>query len=486
MEQKSLKKNTVFNVIKTLSSVIFPLVTFPYVNRVLLPDNVGKVNFSSSIVAYFSLMASLGISTHAIRECVAVRNDKEKLNDVASQIFSINVITTIFAYVALSISLLIFGKIRNYRLLIIIQSLSIVASTLGADWLNTAMEDFKYITIRTVLFQLISLVLMFVFIHQPEDYFKYAIICLIASVGSNITNIFYRKKYCSLKFIGNIKKGIDWKYHFKPVVMLFVMILAQSLFNNVDVTMLGIIKGDREVGIYSTAHKMMNLINQVVASLCWVLMPRMSLYFEEQNYDEINKLLRKVLSFYLTIGFPCAIGTIMISKDIINLFAGQAYSDASIVLQILMVAFSFMLIGGNFLGNVVLLPSRRETVFMVSCIISTVVNISLNCIIIPYLGAVGAALTTAFSELLLFVVLFYKIDKRIKIVNVFRLIISPFIGCLSIVIICLLFSRIQLSWLRMILSISFSVIMYCIILIISKNELMKDVLNILKKYQLKK
>ena len=486
MERHSLKTNTVLNSIKTLTSILFPLITFPYISRVLLPENVGKINFGASIVAYFSLMASLGISTHAIRECSAVRDDKDRLGNVASQIFSINLITTIIAYAALVIALVLFPKLRDYRLLIIIQSMSIVATTFGADWINTALEDFRYITIRTVMFQVISLLLMFIFIHRPEDYIKYAIICVISSVGSNVLNIFYRKRYCSLRFIGDFVNGIEWKRHLKPVLLLFVMILAQSLFNNVDVTMLGIIKGDREVGIYSTAHKIMNLVNQVIASLCWVVLPRMSLYFEKQDYTEINKLLRKVLSFYFTLGFPCVVGIMMISKDIIILFAGSEYADASIVLQVLMIAFSFMLIGGNFWGNVILLPSRREKIFMGSCIISTVINISANCFMIPLLGATGAAMTTALSELILFLLLYFMKDKRIKITNLFRMLISPCIGCVAIVVICLLCSGIQILWLRTVLSVVISAGAYFAIQIATKNELTQDVLKAIRKIVLRR
>ena len=176
MAEKSIKRNTVYNAIKTLSSIIFPLITFPYISRVLLPENVGKINFGLSIVSYFTLIATLGITTYAVRECSAVRDDKEKLSDIASQIFSINIVTTIIAYVALAVTLLAYNKLENYRLLIVIQSLTIAATTLGADWLNTAMEDFRYITVRTVAFQFVSLVLMFVFVHKPEHYMRYAVI----------------------------------------------------------------------------------------------------------------------------------------------------------------------------------------------------------------------------------------------------------------------------------------------------------------------
>lgn len=182
MKEKSIKINAVLNVIKTISSIIFPLITFPYISRVLMPDNVGKVNFGSSFVSYFSLIASLGITTYAIRECSAKRKNKEKLSRTASQIFSINVITTIIAYVSMAIILLLFRNLDSYRTLIIIQSTAILFATLGCDWLNSAMEDFAFITVRTIAFQIISLVLMFAFVRKPSDYITYAAITVPSSI----------------------------------------------------------------------------------------------------------------------------------------------------------------------------------------------------------------------------------------------------------------------------------------------------------------
>lgn len=177
---KSLKVNTVLNIIKTCSSIIFPLVTYPYVSRVLMPENIGKVNFASTYVGYFSLIATLGINTYAIRECAKNQKDRTKLNAVASQIYSMNVCTTVVAYVLLALSLVFFRSINGYRQLIIIQSTIILFTMLGADWINTAMEDFAYITIRTVAFQFISLILTLLFVKKPEDCLIYAGITVLS------------------------------------------------------------------------------------------------------------------------------------------------------------------------------------------------------------------------------------------------------------------------------------------------------------------
>ena len=213
----SVKKNAAFNTIKTVFGIIYPLITFPYISRVLMAENVGKINFGNSIVSYFSLIASLGVTTYAIRECSKVKHDREKLDEIASQIISINIISTLVAYLSLAITLVVARPLDNYRELICIQSSTILFATLGADWINSAMEDFKYIAMRTIGMQLFSLVLMFIFIHKPEDYITYAIISVVASSGANIINILYRRKFCRTKFTFSI----DWKKHFPPIMISF-------------------------------------------------------------------------------------------------------------------------------------------------------------------------------------------------------------------------------------------------------------------------
>lgn len=453
--------------LKTCSNIFFPLITFPYISRILLPDNVGKVNFGSSFVSYFSMIASLGISTYAIRECASVREDKSKLSNVASQIVSINIYTSLFSYLLLAISLIFFRKLDNYRVIIIIQSLAIILTTLGADWLNTAMEDFRYITIRTIFVQIISLVAMFLFVKVPEDYINYAIISVVSSSSANILNIWYRRRYCIVKF----SNKIDWKKHMPPILFLFVMTLSQLIFNNVDITMLGIIHGDYEVGLYSTTVKITNLVSQVVSSVLWVVMPRLSFYFAVEDYAKINALLRKILGSFIMLGLPCVTGVFILAKEIILIIAGSEYIEAVSSLRILMISFLFSLFGGSFLGNIILLPSRQEKKFMNICCIAAIVNVIANYIFIPSYGVNAAAVSTAFSSLLILILLLSTVQKEIKIENMVKLFTAPVIGCMAILLFSLLIlNYITVLWFRTAVCIIVSVFIYVIILFVLKNE----------------
>ena len=476
MKTRSIKKNIIFNLIKIVSTIIFPLVAFPYLSRVLHPESLGKINFGLSVVSWFSLFASLGVSVYAIRECSSVREDKSILSNTASQIFSINIITTFISFILLGLSLWWFSSLANYRFLIIIQSITIIFVTLGCDWLNSAMEDFKYITIRTIFFQVLSLILIFLFVKSSSDYILYAVICLVGTVGVNLVNIRYRKRYCNISFI----TAIDWKKHLKPILLLFVMLLSQTVFFTVDSIMLGIMKGDYSVGIYTTALKIVNIIIQLVTSILWVILPRISNYYSSEDFIKINSLLYKVLGFHIIIGIPIVLGVFFLSEEIILIIAGKEYVDSIVILKILMIGSLFTLLGGSFIGNCILLPLKKEHLFMVICCITAIINIAFNYILIPKYGAVGAALTTVLSSFAMFFILLFCIDKRIKLNKVFNLIISTALSCVSIVFVCYICKDIENIWIRILVSIMVSSFLYFFLLFIFKNVLVIDLVTEIK------
>ncbi len=473
---QSIKKNTILSIIKTCSTILYPLITFPYVNRVLFPVNVGKVNFAQNHVNYFLLIAMLGVTTYAIRECSIVRDDKEKLSDTASQIMSINICFTFLAYFLLLLSVLCFRKIDSYRLLILIESFTIIFTVLGADWLNSAMEDYKYITLRTIIAQFLSIIAMFVFVKNENDYVKYAIICVGSASLANISNILYRRKYCNTRF--TLK--IDWKRHFPPILLLFGMMLAQTILSCTDVTMLGLMKNDYEVGLYSTAHKVTKLIGSVVQALALVIIPRLYFYFESNDFNSANVLLRKVLMFNISLGLPCFVGVEMMAEDIVFVVGGEEFAAATPVIRLLIISFLFSLVGGSFLGNAVLIPMKKEKYYMIVCIITAVCNIAVNALLIPRYGAVGAAIATALNGFIIFVLLLLKVDKRIKIKDVKGVFLGPVIGCIGIALACFICSRIEYRVVRIITSVSLSIIVYALVLFVLKNEFLSEILKVVQ------
>ena len=466
MTSQNVKKNTVYSIIKSCAAVIFPLITFPYISRVLQANNVGKVNFSNSIISYFSLIASLGVTTYAIRECAKAKSDKEKLGQVASEIISINICTTVISYILLLI-LMIFAKpLQGYKYLIIIQSTNILFTTLGADWLNTAMEDFRYITIRTVAFQVIAIVLMFSMVRKPSDYMIYAVIMVIATSGGNIANIFYRKRYCKTQFTFNM----NVKKHMPPILKLFAMLLSQQIFCNSDTTMLGLMHGDYEVGLYGTAVKVYNVVNSLMASITWVVMPKLSCAFGEEDYNSVNNTLEYALNFIITLGVPCVIAMNLLASDIILIVGGNGYLEATMALRILAVTLAISLIWGFFM-NIILLPSGKDGVCLRACIAGAVFNVIVNAILIPRFSIEGAAIATACSQLIGLIFCIPYIDKRVK-VNFKRIIKPPIFGSIVLIIVLIVIRKIiNVMWLRFIFSAGLGSLVYMLVQLLLKNEL---------------
>ena len=203
MKKKSLGVNALLNGLRSALNLIFPLITFPYVSRVLSVDGMGIYNFSNTYVNYFVLIAGLGVATYAVREGAKYRDDKEQISEFASQIFTINMFSTLIAYILLIGSLLIFSNLRNYVTCILVFSLQLFFTTIGTEWLYTIYEEYQYITVRSIAFKIISIVLLFLLVHSPNDYLWYAAITVFASVGSNILNYIHAKSFCKITIKGN-------------------------------------------------------------------------------------------------------------------------------------------------------------------------------------------------------------------------------------------------------------------------------------------
>lgn len=475
----NLKRNTLFNMIKVVAQLIFPLITFPYISRVLGATSVGKVNYANSIYSYLSLLATLSISTYAIRECSIVRDDKTKLNKTASQIFTINLYSTGFAYVVM-FAIICIPKFQTIQNLIIINSINMIFVTLGADWINNTFEDFKYITLRTIAFQILSLILMFLFVHNPSDYVKYVIISVIASSGSEVTNIFYKKKYVDLKFV----KKPDFKKHFPVIMKYFASVVAQQIYVNSDIIMIGWMSTNRAVGLYSTASKIYNIINALLASIFVVTLPQASLSYGKGNYERYNSILKKIIIFLIGIGLPCVVGLILIPKNIITFISGPEYIDASASLGIFGITLLFSFIHG-FVGNMLAIPVGDFDTGILAAVISSIINIGLNWILLPVFGFTIAAVTTAVAEFFSALVFIIRLRKRVKVKIKIEEILKSFahslMGCVAFTVYIIFAEQLPLgdNW-KTIVIIGGSAIIYMLVLLLCRDEFVMEAIHFIK------
>lgn len=409
----SIKKNYLYNTAFTIASFLFPIITFPYVARVLGPVYIGKVAFAESIVAYFALFASLGIPLYGIREVAKVRDDKTALNRVFSELFIINVAAMgISALLFLSLFFLI-EKIRAEEVLFLVLGINIILGAFSIEWLYKGLENYQYITLRSLFFKLISLGLLFLLVRSQGDYVWFAGISVLALSGANILNMINSKKYVKLTL-----KDIQLKKHIKPILVIFSTTIAISLYINLDKVMLGFLAGDEYVGLYTAASKMNRIVLSVITSLGTVLIPRMSYYLESNRMAEFDLLSKRSLDFIFSLAIPAMVGMILLSNEIMLLFAGPQYTSAVLTTRIM--APIILLIGlSTFFSLQILIPSHKEIFVLYITLSAAITDIALNFLLIPRFYHNGAAIATVSAELIAMMlnVLFIKKLFPIKILS---------------------------------------------------------------------
>ena len=435
MKNKSLGLNAFLNGLKSTLNLLFPLITFPYVSRVLGVKGIGVYNYSNSIVSYFLLIAALGISTYAIREGAKYRDDKKQINEFASEIFTINIWSTLVSYILLFACLIIFTNLHGYASCILIFSVQIFFTTLGMDWVYSIYEDYAYITVRSIFFQIVSLILLFIFVRSKNDYLNYAIITVFSSIGSNIFNFVHARMFVKVKLTWDI----PWKHHLLPIFIIFASNVAIMVFVNSDITILGIMKNTYVVGLYSVAAKVYSIIKNLLASLLIVTVPRLAMLMGKRRMNEYNKILTKVINMLLLFTLPAMTGLFMLSKEVVLIISGRSFLAATPSLQILCFALIFSLFSWV-MSDCVLIPIKREKFVLIGTVISAIINICLNLILIPFWSEKAAALSTVAAEASMMISNLYFsrdiISKIIKSGNFRNNLLSSLLGCSGIVLIC--------------------------------------------------
>lgn len=389
--KNSLKSNMILNIVRNVTNIIIPLVTFPYVVKTLGVDNMGKINFSQSIIEYFILLADLGISTYAVREASSVKNDKSRYGKFVCEIFTINTITCIVSYLLFVLSTFYIPRLHAYRMLLFIFSTQIIFNFLGAEWLYISQEDFLYITIRGIIFRVFALVCVFIFVHNDQDTLSYAWILVSSTVLTGVVNFVLSGKYCGL----HTTKKPNIENHIKPIMILFALRVTITIYVSFDITMLGFIKDDYCVGIYSFSVKIYNILKTVLAAAISASIPRFSRLLADQSQEVFFKTAMETYGFLITLCVPAITGAIMLRREIILLLANKSYMEAELSLVILM-ATMFFCIGAYFWGQCIMVPNRMENTLFITTLISAILNVSLNSLLIP-IGAEKAAAFTTFA-----------------------------------------------------------------------------------------
>lgn len=468
----SIKVNAVLNMLKQACSILFPLITFPYASRALGTQAYGKYSFANSIISYFVLIAGLGISTYAIREGARIRDNKKQLETFVNEVFSINVIFTVVSYIGLTLLIFFWNKLHNYFAVIYIESLMIFLNTIGSDWINSIFEDYKYITIRYIIIQLIAIAPIFIFVRQPSNYLNYTLILVLAGYGGNLVNLYYIRRYVHRRFTFKC----NFKKHIKPILVLFSTMVAVRIYLNSDITMLGAMTNDHETGIYGAVSKIYTMAKELINAITIVMVPRISNLLQNKDEDEYKHLANSTLLILITFILPITVGLCIFSKDVILIVNGNQYISGFSALVVLSLALPFAVMS-CFYSNAILVPNRKEKYYLISTTSAAITNILLNVFFIRLWGIIGAALTTLIAEIVVFLMVRRACFSQslLKVNLGCNNIASIIIGTAIVGVICVATENfLNGSVIRIIVGIVTSVVLYYFILKVFKNDVIKE------------
>lgn len=476
---QSVKVNYILNLINTGTQMLFPLITFPYVCRVIEADGIGQINFFQSIISYISLFTCLGIPMYAIREIARDRSDVVQMNRTAMEILLLHSMLTLVGYAIVAILCLTIPQIQVNIPLFLILSLTIFFTAIGCEWFYQGIEDFKYITIRGLIIKTVSVVLLFIFVKSKTDLLYYGCYTVFGVLGGNIFNFFRLRKYIHRENI--IFSELHIKRHIKPVLKVFSFSVVTSIYLQLNTVLLGFLKNALAVGYFAAATKVMQMLLTMSACLGSVMMPRASHLIAENKEDEFNRLIQKSYDFTLAIALPMTIGLIFCAPSLITALCGVKFEHSILPSQIiapiiLMVAIS------NVFGIQVLFPKGKINIVTLCCGIGAVADLILNLCLIPFFSYIGTSIAYLGAEVATTVSMYFIGRKYIPIIYFKKSHLTYVLGCIVMAFALYGLSLLQLPTLTiLLLQGCCGVLAYFIILCICKDEIIVQILSKIKR-----
>ena len=472
---KSLAKNSAFNAVYTILNLLFPLITSVYVARVLLPEGVGKVAYAQSVVSYFVILASLGLPNYGLREIARIRENQEKKNRLFSELLIVNSISTTIALAAFFILTITVPGFSNQMPLFLACGALIFLNYFNIDWFYQGEEEYVYIVCRSVIIKVLSILALFLFVKQSTDYVVYAWISSLALGGNYIFNILHSRQYVQITF-----KNIDIRPHIKPIIVMAAGVLLSSFYGKIDTTMLGIMSGDRETGLYTNGLKIIDMVITTSTAITAVFMPRLSYYYlnDKEEFTKLIKNGNNILSF---ITFPLAIGLFVVApKAVVLLFGPEFLGAASIirVLCILIVIKGF----GNLLCFQLVMCTGNEKERIPATFFGSLSNVIMNAIFIPIAAGVGAAIASVVSETIVNGYQLIKMKKNVDIRFDIKIVFKSVFSAVIMGLVCCLVERIEMNLLlSTIITVVSGIVVYIISNILLKNEMIFQILTMIRK-----
>ena len=401
----SLKGNFIYSTILTFSTYLVPLMVFPYISRILGVDSIGAIDTIDNIIDYCILFSMMGMSTLGIREIAKYKNDKNRLQETFNNLFWLNVISTIVVFFFLIVTTICIPTLQQRIVLLTIGSFKLFANLFWIEWFYRGLEDFKYITIRSVIVRLLFIVSVFVFIKEKSDFTLYYILFVSIVIINAICNWTYKRNKVSLRF-----KHIALKAYAKPFIILGVFAMLSAIYTKLSIPVLSFTCGDTEAGYYATATRMYQVVIALISSLISVLIPRMSVLIRESNYTEISHLFELAFKMLFFISLPIIWYVEFLAPDIIAIFAGNEFVQAAIPMRI--VIFLVLIIGSEQIYIMqLLIPLNKDKIVAVAGLCGVITWAILSTILVPLLHGIGTSIVWIATESVVLLIAIYYIKK---------------------------------------------------------------------------
>ena len=479
--KKSIGKNYIYNVIYQMFILLVPLITTPYISRVLSVEGIGIYSFTYSIATFFSLLAELGSFAYARREIAYCQDNKEKRSTIFWETFILRIITTTVCLV------LYFIYIINSKYFIIglIQMIYIIATVFDITWFFQGMEDFGKIVIRNSAVKIIGMIFIFAFVKSENDLIIYILgLAIIYLIGNIVTWSNISKYVQKIHF-----KNLNPLRHLKGTINLFIPNMASQVYLLLDKTMLGFLTIDNiENGYYEQAQKIIKMTWTFLTTFSAVMSPRIAYLYMKNNKDDLNNYMRKSFNIMWLLSSVLGFGIVSVANNVVPWFLGNEYSKVITLLTI----FSFILfpIGiASVTGTQYLVTLKKHRIYTLSIVIGAIFNFTMNCYLIPRYYSIGAAISSVLAEILIVIIqiiyIVYYI-KEIKMKDIFsyawQYILAGLIMFMCLKVISLSMSS---NIYNSILLILIGGIIYFIILVILKNKIVLEEINKIKKFLIK-
>ena len=401
----SLKKNFAYSSILTVSTYLFPLIVYPYVSRTLGLSNIGIVNFIDNLVTFFVFFSMMGISTVGIREIASMRSDRQKLSSTFISLLSLTTITTLIAIAALWIAMYTVPTLAPYRDLLYVGLIKLVFNLFLIEWFFMGMENFKYITTRSLLVKCLYVAAVFIFIKEPSDYKVYFVLSVLTVVVNALINIFYSRKFVDYSW-----RSVNMKPFCKPFLIIGAYILLTNVYTYLNPVWLGFVTNTDEVGYFTTATKLHHIIMAVLLSFSNILYPRVSNLLSEGKDEEFWSKINIAFEAVFLFSFPTIVFLLVAGPELLHVLVGDGFEGSYLPLRI--ISPLVLIIGiAQILIIQILLTKHQDNIVLRNSVIGALVAIILNVLITASMGAPGTAIvwvTTEIVIMLLAAVIIYQ------------------------------------------------------------------------------